>query len=79
MIKLSDKEKRFIELKSHGLKMNEIARILFMSEATLEKFAKGIYEKTGTVNGSSLIRWGYENGILKINTENLPEDESKVA
>lgn len=77
-IKLTQKEIKFIELKRQGLKMVEIGELMFMSERSILKFASELYEKTGTINGSHLVDWGYKNGVLKINAEILPNQERKV-
>lgn len=78
MINLTPKEKEFIRLKEQGLKIKEIAELMFMSEKSMLNFASELYEKTGTLNGSNLVGWGYKNGILKINTEISPIEVKKV-
>jgi DNA-binding NarL/FixJ family response regulator len=75
---ITDKEKKFIELKAQGLKMRDIAKAMYMSYRTCENFASDLYRKTGTANGSSLIDWGYNNGILKINAEISPDEIKKA-
>jgi two-component system secretion response regulator SsrB len=78
MIELTKREKEFIKLKADGLKMWEIAELLFTSDRSIEELAKNLYEKTGTNNGSSLINWAYLNSILKINVENHNNEERKT-
>lgn len=75
---ITDKERKFIELKAQGLKMRDIAKELFMSEGYLENFVRDLYEKTGTKNGSSLINWAWSNSILKISKENLTDEIKKA-
>lgn len=78
MINLTEKEIRFIELKSQGLKMWQIASHLYVSLSIAEKMANELHQKTGCSNGSSLVSWAYQNGILKINKEILPMQERKA-
>jgi DNA-binding NarL/FixJ family response regulator len=75
---LTDKELEFIKLLRQGLKMKEIASLMFVSIETLDKLARELREKTETYNGKHLIDWCYQNGILKINTENIPNEERKT-
>jgi DNA-binding CsgD family transcriptional regulator len=77
-MELTIKEREFIRLKAAGLKMWEIAECLFISPRSVEELAKSLYEKTGTINGSSLINWAYVNSILKINVENHNNEERKT-
>jgi DNA-binding NarL/FixJ family response regulator len=79
MINLTPKEKEFIHLKRQGLKMVDIAQLMFMSMSSILGFAKRLYEKTGTYNGSNLIDWAYQNGHLKINAEILGTKEDEAA
>jgi DNA-binding NarL/FixJ family response regulator len=79
MINLNYREKEFIRLKADGLKDKEVGELLFVSEETVEKLSKEIRLKTGTYNMANLIHWAYQNGYLKINTENLPSKEDEAA
>jgi DNA-binding CsgD family transcriptional regulator len=78
LMNLTPKEAEFIRLKAQGLKMVEIAELMFMSERSIFGFANDLYRKTETLNGSNLIDWGYKNGVLKINAETLPNQERKT-
>jgi DNA-binding NarL/FixJ family response regulator len=79
MINLTPKEKEFIHLKRQGLKMVDIAQLMFMSERSIFTFANNLYQKTGTYNGSNLIDWAYQKGYLKINAETLGSKEDEAA
>jgi DNA-binding NarL/FixJ family response regulator len=79
MINLTHKEKEFIRLKADGLKISDIAELLFMSYKSVEKLADDLKKKTNTYNSCNLIHWGYQNGILKINRENPPPEERKAS
>lgn len=79
MVNLTPKEKEFIHLKRQGLKMADIAQLMFMSESSLWQFARSLYQKTETENGSHLVDWAYQKGILKINAETLGSKEDEAA
>jgi DNA-binding CsgD family transcriptional regulator len=68
---LNQKEKQVIQWKAEGVTGEEIARRLGKSQTATKWLLKSIYQKCGCSNGPSLIRWAYENGVLKINDQKL--------
>jgi DNA-binding CsgD family transcriptional regulator len=77
MKNLSEKEKELIRLKAQGLRIGDIAKIVIMSRRSTEVALHRLYEKVGVNNGSQLVHWGYQNGILEINAENLTAHPEK--
>jgi len=70
---LTQKEREIIILKRQGLTVQQIARRISTSTRYTHIIINRLYQKTGTTNSPSLVAWGFEHGILKINAENLSD------
>ncbi|WP_219225237.1 response regulator [Pedobacter antarcticus] len=64
-IDLSSREMEVLSLIAEGLTNNEISDQLFISRRTVEGHRQALIEKTGVKNTAVLIRYAYQNGILK--------------
>lgn len=64
-IKITDREKRIIELVSIGYTDSEITQALNMNISTLRGTITYLYNKTGTVNRQHLACWALRRGIIQ--------------
>jgi DNA-binding CsgD family transcriptional regulator len=78
MEKLTQKEIDLIKLKAEGMTHRQVAKRLFIATRYVDKIITGLYSKTGCKSVGSLIKWSFENGVLKINTSIPPSEERKV-
>ena len=63
--RLTQRELQIIESIEKNLSNKEIAAALFISLHTVETHRKNIFRKTGSHSTLSLVKWAYENNILK--------------
>jgi len=64
-VNITQREKQLIELIEKDYSSKEIATALKISLRTVETHRKNIMRKTGTGNVLSLVKWAYENNILR--------------
>jgi DNA-binding CsgD family transcriptional regulator len=64
---ISCREQEILRLVSVGYTTKEIADQLYLSHFTVETHRKKICKKLGALNSASLVRKGFEHGILTIN------------
>lgn len=79
MIKLTDKERRFIELRAQGFTDKEICKMVFLNRQYVKNVFSEIYKKTGCRNGPHLVNWAWSNGVLKINCQKYPSQKEEAA
>lgn len=68
-IALTKREIEILELISREFTNTEIATYLFISVGTVETHRKNIFRKTGSRNMAGLMRWGFENDVLQVESE----------
>lgn len=78
-MKLSEKEIRFIELKSQGFTNQEISRIVFSNIKSVKMVFHDLYRKTGTRNAAHLTKWAIENTVLQIKFQKSNTSDDKAA
>lgn len=64
-VNITNREKQLIALIENEYSNKQIAEELNISLLTVETHRKNILRKTGTSNVLSLVKWAYENGVLK--------------
>ena len=64
-VNITNRERQLIALIENGYSNKQIAEELNISLLTVETHRKNILRKTGTSNVLSLVKWAYENGVLK--------------
>jgi DNA-binding NarL/FixJ family response regulator len=64
-IVLTDSEKEVLELICKGNSNVEIARILGVSNRTVDGFRAKLFEKTGAKNAPNLVMFAIKNGLVK--------------
>lgn len=64
-ITLTEREKRVLEMVSNGFTNLEISKELNVKPPTISTVILNALRKTGCINRSHLVRWGFENKILK--------------
>lgn len=62
---LSEREKEIVKLVCDELTIKEIGRKLSLSEHTIKNHRTNIMEKIGVNNMVGLVRYAYENGLVK--------------
>jgi len=67
---ISNREKEVLTDISYGYTIEEIAKRLFLSRHTVISHRKNLFEKLEAKNAPSLIRQGFQMGILDL-TSNL--------
>ena len=61
-----EREREILQLLYDGLTSKQIGTKLFISCRTVEDYRQQLMEKAGTHNVVSLIRFGLQNGLIKI-------------
>jgi DNA-binding NarL/FixJ family response regulator len=79
MINLTDREREFIRLLGHDLKVKDIAELMFISIELAWQISIDLKKKTNTYNLHGLCIWAVKNGIIQINIETLPPEERKAS
>lgn len=64
-IVLTDREKEVLELICKGNSNVEIARLLGVSNRTVDGFRAKLFEKTGAKNAPNLVMFAIKNGLVK--------------
>ena len=64
--KLTKRQIEILKYISDGLKSNEIAKLLFISQRTVEWHRNNLLEKTNSINTAELIKYAIKRGIIKI-------------
>ena len=64
-IVLTEREKRILEMVSNGFTNLEISQKLNVKPPTISTVILNALRKTGCINRSHLVRWGFENEVLK--------------
>jgi DNA-binding NarL/FixJ family response regulator len=65
-LQFSRREKEILELISHGLSNQEIAKALNISQRTVERHRTHLLEKTGSKNSIRLIIYALKNNLINI-------------
>jgi len=63
---LSNRELQVLQLISHGSTINKIADQLFISHHTVISYRKNLLIKLRVKNTASMVRRGFELGLLQI-------------
>ena len=61
---LSSREVQVLKGISYGLTTKEIAGQLYLSDHTIISYRKSLFEKLDALNAPSLVRKGFELGVL---------------
>ncbi len=64
--KVSAREEQILEKISEGLTTDQIAKVMFLSPHTVLTHRKALMHKMGAPNAASLVRKGFESGLLKL-------------
>lgn len=62
---LTEREQEIVRLIAQEHSSEDIANMLFISRRTVETHRKNILRKTGVSNVVGLVRYAYENGLIK--------------
>ena len=62
---LTEREQEIVRLIAQEHSSEDIANMLFISRRTVETHRKNILRKTGVSNVGWLVRYAYENGLIK--------------
>jgi predicted ATPase/DNA-binding CsgD family transcriptional regulator len=63
---LTQREQEIVQLVAQGKSNGEIAEALVVSKRTVEKHIAHILMKLGARNRSEIVRWGIENGLVRL-------------
>lgn len=66
LVKLSEREMEVLELISKGLSNVEIAKMLGLSQRTVDGHRARLLEKTGAKNAANLVMYALKNGLVKL-------------
>ena len=66
LIQISPREYEILEKISYGLTTKEIASELYLSQHTVISHRKNLMEKMGVPNVAGLVRKGFEQGVLTL-------------
>jgi len=64
-LQISNREMEVLTLTADGFTNQEIAERLFTSKRTVEGYRQSLLEKTGVRNTAALIKYAFQNGLLK--------------
>lgn len=64
-LQINNREMEILTLTADGFTNQEIAERLFTSKRTVEGYRQSLIEKTGVRNTAALIKYAYQNGLLK--------------
>lgn len=64
-LQINNREMEVLALTADGFTNQEIAERLFTSKRTVEGYRQSLIEKTGVRNTAALMKYAYQNGILK--------------
>lgn len=67
-MKVTKRELEILELISNALSNNEIASTLYISPETVKSHRRSLLSKLDAKNSAGLVRKGFENGYLQLNT-----------
>lgn len=62
---LTPREKEVLVLICNEFTSQEISEKLFLSINTIESYRKNLFDKTGAKNVAGLVKFAYENGLIK--------------
>lgn len=66
LVKLSEREMEVLELISKGLSNVEIAKMLGLSQRTVDGHRARLLEKTGAKNAANLVMYALKNGLVNL-------------
>ena len=64
-LQINNREMEVLGLTADGFTNQEIAERLFTSKRTVEGYRQSLIEKTGVRNTAALIKYAFQNGLLK--------------
>lgn len=64
-LQINNREMEVLTLTADGFTNQEIAERLFTSKRTVEGYRQSLIEKTGVRNTAALIKYAFQNGLLK--------------
>lgn len=64
--RLNNRELDLLRLLAHGRRSQEIAALLHLRCDTIRRQLSTLYRKTGVANQNGLIRWGLDQGLIRL-------------